>query len=176
MFATTLAAVLLGSVSPGAAAVPTWKTDYATAREAAAAEQKPLAVFVGHGEAGYAKLVGGAVPADAGRLLAANFVCMYVDTDSAAGKELASKFGLVEGLVVSSKGGDVQALKHAGAVAPAALTGYLTKYADPAQVVTVTEKVNIAPAAPVIAPAAPVYTPVYRTVGGCPNGRCPNAR
>lgn len=176
MFVTALTAAVLGStLSPGSV-TPTWKTDYRDALTAAAAEHKPVAVFVGRG-------AGPAVPAEAGQLLAAKYVCLFVNTDTAAGQELAGKFGLSEGLVVSSKGGEVQALKHAGAVAPAALTGYLTKYSDPARVVTATEKVGVmataAPvvhqAAPVVVPA-PVYTPVYRTLGGCPNGRCPNAR
>lgn len=183
MFVTALTAALLGStLSPGTVA-PAWKTDYREAMTAAAADGKPVAVFIGKGDGGFARVVAGEVPAEAGKLLAAKFVCLYVNTDTAAGKDLAGRFGMAEGLVVSSKGGEVQALKHAGAVAPAALTGYLTKYSDPARVVTATERVGVAvTAAPVVTPAAyaapaPVYAaPVYRTLGGCPNGRCPNAR
>ena len=162
MVSTTFAAVALSAVlSPGAVS-PAWQSDYGTAIAAASAQQKPVAVFIGQGKAGYAKLVnGGEIPADAGQLLAKSYVCVYVDTDTTTGKKLAGQFDLTSGLVISSKGGNVQALRYTGTVAPTDLTGYLTKYSDPAKVVTTTEQGGLIPAGAVF--------------GGCPNGRCPNS-
>jgi hypothetical protein len=180
MVATTFAAAVLGAtLSPGAVVTPDWRTDYRAALTAAAAEQKPVAVFIGHGSAR-------PVPPEAAALLANRYVCVSVDVDTPAGKDLAGKFGLAEGLVISSKGGEVQALKYAGPVPAAALPGYLAKYGDPARVVTTTEKVGaqVAPAAvpasypaPVFHPAPAYPAPVFRSFGGgCASGRCPNAR
>lgn len=177
MVASTFA-VVLATLSPGAV-TPDWRTDYRTAMLSAAADQKPLAVFLTHGAVKD-------VPAEAAALLAKSYVCVTVDVDTAAGKELAGKFGVAKGLVISNKGGDVQALRHGGPVPAASLAGYLAKYSDPARVVATTEKVGADAVAPaVVVPAsyvvptyqAPVYqAPVFRTIGGCPNGRCPNAR
>lgn len=169
---TTLAALVLGSsLTPGAAA-PAWRTDYRQAIVAAQAEHKPVAVFIGPG-------AGKNVPAEAAALLAKSYVSLTVDTDTPAGKELAGKFGMTEGLVISNSGGDLQALRHGGPVPAAALPGYLAKFSDPARVVTTTEKVGAeAPAVVPASYAAPAYpsAPVFRTIGGCPNGRCPNVR
>ena len=47
-------------------------------------------VFIGKGDVGQARLVSdGQIPAAANQLLNANYVCVYVDTDTAAGKSLA---------------------------------------------------------------------------------------
>jgi hypothetical protein len=180
MFTTTLTAVALsGLLVPGASnALPTWQSDYGKAMTAAAAQQKPMVVVVGKGEAGYAKVVtDGQIPGQAAQLLAANFVCVYVDTETPDGKDLAGQLGVSQGLVISSKGGAVQALRHTGIVTPANLTGYLTKYGDPNRAVVTTELGGVVP---VSATAAPVttYAPAVGTyypgtvIGGCPGGRC----
>ena len=184
MISTTFTAVALGAVlSTGAVSVPTWESDYGKALAVAAAEQKPVAVFIGRGEAGYTKLVGGEFPADAGQILAKSYVCVYVDTDTASGKALAGQFDLPKGVVISCKGGNVQALRYGGNVAPGALTSYLTRYSEARAVVT-TETAGDGSAVHAV-PAGAVYgggcangrcgTPVYTTYPGfssCPNGRC----
>ncbi|MDB5310429.1 MAG: hypothetical protein JWO38_4631 [Gemmataceae bacterium] len=203
MITTTFAAGVLSAVlSAGAVATPTWQTDYSAAMATAADQKKPLAVFIARGESGYTKLVGGGeIPAEAGQVLAKNYVCVYVDTDTAAGKSLAGQFDLSKGLVISNCGGNVQALRHTGAVAPVELTSYVVRYSDPARPVVTTEKVGVVvstgvvpagavfggcpngrcgavstyPSAPVYAPAYSAY-PAYPAFSSCPNGRCPNAR
>ncbi len=185
MISTTFAAVALSAVlSTGAVAVPTWQSDYSKAIAAAAAEQKPVAVFIGQGQAGYSKLVGGEFPTDAGQLLAKNYVCVYVDTDTAAGKSLAGQFDISKGLVISCKGGDVQALRYTGTVSPSNLTSYLTKYSE-AKTVATTETVGAVPAGAIYGGCpngrcpTSAYTPVYSsypTFSSCLNGKCPNAR
>jgi hypothetical protein len=194
---TTFAAALLGSVlSAGSVAVPSWQSDYSQAMATASAQQKPLAVFIGRGDTGYSGVVGGEIPAEAGKLLSKSFVCVYVDTDTADGKSLSSAFGLSKGLVISSKGGNVQALRHTGSIAPTDLTGYLTRYSDPVKAVVTTEKVGETPVSTTV-PAGtvfggcpngrcgttssagfyqPTYAPAYPSFSSCPNGRCPNAR
>jgi hypothetical protein len=163
MITTTFAAVALSAVlGTGAVAQPTWQTDYSKAIAAAAAEQKPVAVFIGHGTAGYKKLVGGEISTEAGTLLAKSYVCMYVNTDTPAGKTLASRFDMNQGVILSCKGGSVQALRYGGTVSPTNLTTYLSKYSD-AKTIATTETAGSA-----AIPATTIY-------GGCPNGRCPNA-
>jgi len=169
MITTTFAAVALSAVlSTGAIAVPTWQPNYSKAIAAAAAEQKPLAVFIGKGETGYAKLVGGEFPTDAGQLLAKSYVCVYVDTDTAAGKSLAGQFDISKGLIISCKGGDVQALRYTGEVSPSSLTKYLTKYSE-AKTVATTETAAEASAATTVIPAS-------FSTGGCASGNCPGTR
>lgn len=196
MVSTTFAAVVLSAALANEAAIaPTWVDSYARATEAAVAQQKPLAVFIGRGAAGYTKVVGGDMPTEVNRLLAANYVTMYVNTDTAEGKTLASAFGVTEGLVISSRGARVQALKYGGPVPAVALAGYLTKYSAADLTVTTTEQAGTA-AVVAAAPACPngqcgtvvvggcpngqcgLTAPVYYPAGfsTCPNGRCPNAR
>jgi len=181
MISTTFAAVLGAALSTGAVALPTWQTDYAKALQTASAEQKPIAVFIGKGEAGYTKVAGGEIPVDAGQILAKNYVCVYVNTDTAAGKTLAGQFDITKGLVISGKGGDVQALRFAGTATPLELTGYLSKYSGTKAVVS-TETAGAA-----TIPAGAVYSScpngrcgsvysTYPAFSTCPNGKCPNAR
>lgn len=157
MFSTFATLALLAS---GATETPSFQTDYTKALQTAAAQQKPVAVFIGKGAAGYAKLVGGAIPADANQLLAKNYVCVYVNTDTEAGKTLASQFDISKGLVISGKGGDVQALRYSGSVTPLELTGYLGKYRN-ASAVTTTETA-----------AEPAAAPAATTSSSCANGQC----
>ena len=159
MFSTFATLALLAS----GATAPSWKTDYTQALKFAAAEQKPVVVFIGKGETGYAKLVGGSIPSDAGQLLAKDYVCVYVNTDTAAGHKLAGLFDINKGMVISGKGGDTQALRFTGNVSPLELTGYLSKYRTTSTVAT-TEIANEAPA------AAPVSTTT--ATSSCANGNC----
>lgn len=185
MVTTTFAAVVLSAALANEAAVaPTWETNYARASETAIAQRKPLAVFIGHGTNGYAQVVGGTMPTDAGRLLANNYVALYVNTDTAEGKTLAASFGVTEGLVLSCRGCQVAALKYGGVVPTDALAGYLTKYGPANTTVTTTERAGtLAPAVTwtggcangrcgVVAPASYYYP----AASSCPNGRCPTPR
>ena len=161
MFSTFATLALLAS---GATETPSFQTDYTKALQTAAAQQKPVAVFIGKGAVGYAKLVGGSIPVDANQLLAKNYVCVYVNTDTESGKALAGQFDISKGLVISGKGGDVQALRYSGAVTPLELTGYLSKYRG-TSAVTTTETASETVAAPAAAPAT----------SSCANGQCGSA-
>lgn len=188
MMSSTFAAVVLSAaLSSGAVATPSWQTDYAKAITLAAAEQKPVAVFIGKGQTGYTQVVNGTIPTEAGQLLAKNYVCVYVDTTTAAGKTLAGQFDISRGFVISGKGGSVQALRYAGTVAPENLTTYLSKYSEVKTIVT-TETAGEAtlpatsfggcPNGRCPSTVSGTYTPIYSGFpsSSCPNGKCPNAR
>ena len=167
MLSTSLAAAAVtgllasGSIAPP----PAWQTDYRKALALATEQQKPVAVFIARGATGYAGLVsGGGLNGDASRLLRQGYVCLHVDTATADGQRLAGSFQMAEGLVISSRAGTVQALRHAGPVTQADLTQYLTRFAEPTPAAAVVQTVyaGTTPAAPA-QPAAPAYSPpVYQ--------------
>lgn len=135
MISTSLAlAVVAGYAAAGSLAQqPAWQPDYAVAYKTAAQQQKPLAIFIGHGAKGYTQLVtDGGISAEAVKLLSQKFVCLYVDTNTATGEKLAQSFEMTAGVVVSDRTGKVQAFRHAGAMTATELTGQLTRLAEPA--------------------------------------------
>jgi hypothetical protein len=167
---TSLTAVVLTGLVSAVPAQPTFQSDYAKAMAQAAQAQKPLAVFIAHGEAGFARVVAeGKLDAEEARLLESSFVCVYVDTDTTAGKKLADAFEMKQGLVLSGKAGEKQALRHEGTIPAADMTKYLEKYSDPNRAVVTTEVGGV------VAQPAPSVGTLFQS-GGCPNGRCPYAR
>src|SRR4051812_20338495 len=99
---------------------PNWLSEYGTARQQGREEDKPIAVFIGAGEAGWNQVCrDGRLGADVNRLLAQNYVCLYVDTDTAGGRGFASELDIPEGpgLVISSPTGRLQAFRHEGDLA-----------------------------------------------------------
>jgi hypothetical protein len=179
-------------------AYPKWQADYAQAITRASEDRKPMAVFIGHGADTLKRLVSeGTLSADAAKLLSASYVCLYLDTDTPVGKDMAGRFEMKEGLVISSRGGDVQAYRYAGAVPAATLTKELTHYATAGQPTTTisagTEGVRTVANArggyvivsggcssgncSTIVPASGQYIYSGAVYGSsCPNGRCPNQR
>ena len=142
MITTALAAMAVsGLLAPCAAnTLPTWQSDYAQAMATAVTQQKPMIVVIGHGDKGYASVMGNAqLPEKSSELLSASFVSIYLDTDTQAGKTLAAEFGMSEGVVISGKSGKQQALRHNGTVSAEALSGYLTRFSQPAESVVTTE-------------------------------------
>lgn len=137
MFSSTLAAVavsgLMTATSLGSA--NGWQTDYSKALSIAAQQQKPMAVFIAPG--GPDRLIAdGRLDQNTAKLLRQGYVALAVDPATPTGQQLAASFKMTEGLVISDKTGGVQALRHEGPVPAAELTGYLTRYAVPVQVVT----------------------------------------
>jgi hypothetical protein len=166
MLSTSLTAVVLAGLISTVPAQPAFQTDYAKALSEATAAQKPLAVFIAHGEAGFARILAdGKLDAEEARLLKASYVCVYVDTDTSAGKKLADAFEMTQGLVLSSKAGEKQALRHEGMVPSAEMSRYLEKYSDPNRVVLTTEVGGV-----VLQPAPPIRTLIQTTA--IPTGRC----
>jgi hypothetical protein len=159
MLTATLAFALLGGFSPGAnATLPNLHTDYAQARSVASADNKPIAVFIGRGTDAMGRMLAdGSIPADAAQLLRDRYVALYIDTDTAAGKELAGRFALTGGLVISGPGGGVQAFRHSGTLSGSALTKQLSQYATAGQPTT-TVGATVAPGSSgVVIPASGQY-------------------
>lgn len=175
MLFTTLAITVV-AVGPSftSTSQPKWQPDYSTAVQVAAAQKKPLAVFVGHGKTGFAQLVtDGGPAAPVSQALSEKFVSVYVDADSPTGKPLAAALKVTDGLVISDRTGNLVALRHQGPVAPATLTSYVTTYTADQPVV---QTVQAGTLAPVYSPApvfsSPMYVPGYQFGGNCANGQC----
>jgi hypothetical protein len=135
MFTTTLAALALaGGISSSVIpSTPNWHTDYAQAMSLSSAEGKPMAVFIGNGADLVAKMMAnGTISAESARVLRTSYICVYLDANTEAGKDLAGRFEITDGLIISSKGGNLQAYRHSGAISAKELTDSLTKYADSA--------------------------------------------
>jgi hypothetical protein len=137
MFSSTLAAAAVTGLLTATSLGPTsgWQTDYSKALSIAAQWQRPVAVFIAPG--GPEKLIAdGKLDENAAKLLRQGYVALAIDPATPTGQQLAASFNMTEGLVISDKTGGVQALRHDGPVPAAELTGYLTRFAQPSQVVT----------------------------------------
>ena len=183
----TLMAVVALTTSVSTATLspnPTWLDDYNAARARVAVAGKPMAVFVGSGQEGRGSVVrDGAIDPVLNKFLADKFICLYVDTTTAAGRSLAGAFEVAgRGLVISDRKGTSQAYSLSGDLTKAELVRALEKYADAGPEARATETViREAPAAPItVRPAAvtypaapayvPQYVPQYRVVSGYPTG------
>jgi hypothetical protein len=119
----------------------TWQDSYSTARQMGGRQDKPLAVFIGNGPAGWKEVAEeGDLSEKASRLLAQGYICLYVDRTQPGGVDLAESFGVPSGtgLVVSSRDGKGQAFFHSGKLTAADLETRLAKYSE--QIVTRTEQ------------------------------------
>lgn len=155
---------------------PKWEKSYSEARTWAIEHQKPLAVFIGSGVSGWEKVSKDGFDPKVNQLLKDKYVCVYIDTDTAAGKDWAKAFAVdAKGLVISDKAGNTQAFHHNGDLSKDLLAKAVEKYAD-VNVAQATETVTtLNPPAPAIryqstCPSCPNYVPGYST---CPNGNCP---
>ncbi|HEX3151081.1 MAG TPA: hypothetical protein VHR66_23580 [Gemmataceae bacterium] len=148
------AALAAGMTPANLATEPTWLNDYAAAQTRVQAIKKPMAVFVGSGKDGWAKIVkSGSIDPEINKLLANKFVCVYADTDTTAGRALATAFEVTnKGLVISDKAGTTQAYNLSGDLTREELSQTLVKYAALDKEVRATESVGRAAAV-----APPVY-------------------
>jgi hypothetical protein len=161
MFTTTLAALALagGIGSSVIPSTPNWHTDYAQALSRSSAEGKPMAVFIGNGADRVAKMMAdGTISGESARVLKTSYICVYLDANTESGKDLAGRFEITDGLIISSKGGNLQAYRHSGAIGAKELTNSLTKYADSA------------------APASTASNTAYSATGSVVVGGYPAAR
>src|SRR5271165_6234409 len=94
-----------------------WHTDYNRAQTEAKKEGKPLAVFIGSDSTRYAGMSqDGRLAASTAMYLAANYVCLYADTQDETGRRLADELAISQGrgLVISDRTGQLQAFCHDG--------------------------------------------------------------
>ena len=167
MNTSILGAALFAALVPAhhAALAPAWFHDYRQARDVGSRENKPLVVVIGSGKTDWANL---AKPAEQdetiNQTLRNSYVCLFVDTDTTAGQQLARSFDMSgPGLVISNRAGDTQAYRKAGEVPAKELATELVKHTDDDYVA---RKLAPPPAAP--APVQSYYQPAYN-FGGCPS-------
>jgi hypothetical protein len=130
-----------------------------------------LAVFIGAGRSGWEQVSRtGQLGKETQRILASQYVCVYVDSAEPGGQRLASAFEIPQGLglVISDRSGERQAFHHPGDLAAPDLQRSLQRYTDRERPLRVTEtngtrQVSYYPDARAVAPqwAAPVSAPVY---------------
>ena len=163
MFAATVYVALTGIPLIPAVPEPRWLSEYHAARHQGRQQDKPLAVFIGSGKAGWDQLSReGHLDTDVKRLLSDNYVCLYVDTDEKAGRRLAAAFDIPDGpgLVISNQAGHLQAFRHEGDLDNQELGRFLQRFADPDRETDFTEtlapsRVSFYGAPP--APPAPIF-------------------
>ena len=138
---TAILTVALVALTPAAA----WESSYSHAKEQAAAQKRPLVIVFGPGSDSWTKVVKAESPApEISKILAEKYVCLYVDTTTAAGRKLAADYEIANavGLIISDRNLESQAFWHQGDMSNQSLMHYLTKYGDPSVVVRTTETVN----------------------------------
>jgi hypothetical protein len=117
---------------------PSWYDDYWRAQKQVQLVQRPLAVFVGTGQTGHHR---DSLSPEVQTLLARQYVCVFLDTSTQSGQELARDFNITKGsgLVISDRTGTLQALHHDGALPSGELERQLQRFANPALAVQTTE-------------------------------------
>ncbi len=107
-----------------------WMKDYATALKCSREQHKPLAIFVGCGEDGWRKVVrGGKVGKDTEHMLSKEFVCLYVDAETPAGKKMATALKVSDdmGLVLGDRNGEYIEHRHVGSMSNDDLSNCLSR-------------------------------------------------
>jgi hypothetical protein len=142
MFASTLVVALASFLASTALESLSWHADYSAAQRLGREGHKPLAVFIGSGSAGWHQVSQeGQLSEHVKQLLVKNYICVYIDTDSQEGKQLATAFEVPNrlGLIVSDASGRYQAFYHKGGLPSETLANYLSRYADPELIIRTTE-------------------------------------
>jgi hypothetical protein len=121
----------------------------------ASAGNKPVAVFLGHDADKIKRLISdGSISSEAAKILREKYVCVCLDAEKGAGKDLAERVKMTEGLILEDSKGGIAAMRDRGTIAGEDLTRQLGQYADTG--------VAAATTAPRATYAAPTYgTPVY---------------
>jgi hypothetical protein len=142
MFTSVTLIALSGLLPLTTSKEPVWLQDYALARSQSEKAGKPLALFLASGPEGWKHLSqDGRLSPEASEILAAKYVCLYVDADKKAGQELSVALEMPKhlGIVISDSTGNVQAFRHEGDLRTQDLQRYLRRYSDPQRLVTTTE-------------------------------------
>jgi hypothetical protein len=124
--ALAVVALMVGNLSG-----PNWLDDYKAAQAQVSVAGKPMAVFVGSGQAGYQSAIRDGFDPAISKLLAEKFVCLYVDASTAKGKSLGAALQVGDrGVVLSDRTGRTQAYSAAGTITRAELNRALLAYSD----------------------------------------------
>ncbi|MBI3406837.1 MAG: hypothetical protein HY040_00590 [Planctomycetes bacterium] len=111
---------------------PLWQRDYTQAKQRAAQEKKPMAVFLAPGENSMNRLIPGGLSDQAKRILSDKYICVMIDTNTPKGQQLAMAFDIRQGqgLIISDRGGAYQAYWQPGIINNQILTRNLQRFAD----------------------------------------------
>lgn len=138
-----------------------WRFDYSSAYREAHTLQKPLLVVFAQGKAQPNNiLTHGEISPSTRKLLVAEFICCYIDSESESGKKLAEQYALSKGLVISDRGGNNQALRHEGALTPEIFNRYVEDVIEPTAILTTTSYGTTA-----IPAQIPRRTPIRNVIG-----------
>jgi hypothetical protein len=133
MYATmAIVALTAGMTSGKLTPNPVWLDDYRAAQTRVTEAQKPMIVFVANGKTGWENVLrDGTLSPTATKLLAEKFVCVYANTNTSRGRNLADALQVGDkGLVISDKTGLSQAYSLAGDLTGNELVRALETYAD----------------------------------------------
>jgi len=158
--------IALWGIAPSVREKPAWITDYGQAKKLSQTERKPIVIFFGSGVSGWNDISRqGRLEADAGRLLAKSYVCLYLDTASEEGRRLARALEMSQprGIVISDSTGKLQAFRHEGNLRDEDLMYYLGRFSNADLVVLHTE--TNPPERSSFTPAS--ASPSFSTTRGC---------
>lgn len=169
---TTMAVVALtmGMSAAKVSPTPVWESDYRLAMARVSEAGKPMVLIVGSGKNGMEAVVReGSFDPAVSKLLASKFVCVYIDTNTVEGRNLANALQIRnQGVVISDKTGATQAFSSAVAMSRDMLQTTLVKYADADPKGVKKTETIVDPKAPP-APVAPAVMagPGMMAAGGC---------
>lgn len=167
MYATmAIVALTAGLTSGKLTPTPVWLDDYRAAQTRVSEAHKPMIVFVASGKEGWESVLrDGKLTESANKLLAEKFVCVYANTNTTRGRNLADALQVGnKGLVITDKTGQYQSYSLAGDLTGNELVRVLEQKADDKKEVKKTETV-VTPAAVGNVAAAPA-------AGCCSTGGC----
>ena len=168
--AMAMVALTAGMTSGKLTPNPVWLEDYGAAQTRVTEAHKPMIVFVANGKAGWETVLrDGTLSPIATKLLAENFVCVYANTNTSAGRNLADVLQVGnKGLVISDKSGSTQAYSLAGDLTGNELVRALETYAD-------ADPKDVKKTETIVTPAAVGHVSANSTgcgsTGGCNTGR-----
>lgn len=119
-----------GAAEKGAMMGPMWMKDYATGLKCSREQHKPLAIFVGCGADGWRKVVRGGKPgAKVENMLGKEFVCVYLDAETPAGKQMAATLKVSDdmGVVLGDRAGTYIDHRHNGSMSEDELSDCLSR-------------------------------------------------
>lgn len=128
------AGLLAAFAAPLSAQEVSWKKSYWEARDQGQKVKKPLAVIVGTGPTGFQQVLSdGTLSSDVRKILADEYIPVYLDADKAENAKLIQELGILskKGVVLSCRAGETQAYFHEGSLSEVELTRQLKHFADP---------------------------------------------
>jgi hypothetical protein len=128
----TLVCVLSAFLGQAEEPASLWQQNYTEAQRIAAQDNKAVAVFLTKGEGGLSDLIQGGLSLQAQELLKSKFAAVMVDSTTPEGQRLAKAFQMPagRGLILSDRGGNLQAFWFQGSLSGQELLRNLERYGN----------------------------------------------